>query len=231
VVPADAESTAIVLYPDTPDNALLARTQLSLVTAAGEVAAQARATAADSLECAGAPVVRLSAGSQGSWALGLAASVRVIQTDSIESLARPDSARLVANLARLASTVSADTETRFSGLPFAVVRARRFTLGNTRVVAAHLARKLPQEASPLEEHTFVIGERRVGADSLTLRFSARSEGSEETAERFEVLGVVAAAGTTLLLVARDQAARVRYEVLERIADGSWRVRWARPLGC
>ena len=55
------------------------------------------------------------------------------------------------------------------------------------VVAAHLVRKLPQEASPLEEHTFVIAERPLSSDSLLLRYQQRSEGTEETAEHFEII--------------------------------------------
>jgi hypothetical protein len=229
VVPSDTDNTAILVYPDTID---AGSSSLDLLTAGGEVAAAAVTIAGvDSLECGGAPVVRLSAGAFGTWAIGVRAAQGILRGDSLESLVRADSSRLVAQLARLASTIAANEESRFSGLPFSVARARRYTVGSARIVAAHLVRRLPQEASPLEQHTFVIAERALSSDSLALRYSERSEGSEETAEHFEILGAVGRSAGTLLLIARDNTMGTRYEILERATNGTWRVRWSRPLSC
>ena len=229
VVPADTDNTAIVIYPDVaPDGPQ----RLTLLAGNGEPSAQSVVvTAADSLECGGAPVVHLSSGSFGSWAVGVAQATGVLRTDSLESLTSRDSARLVANLAALASPLTARMETRFTGLPFRVLGARRFTFGGSGIVAAHLVRKLPQEASPLEEHTFLVAERRAGSDSLVLTFSDRSEGTEETAEHYDLLSAVAGGPTLLLLVARDNVSGTKYQVLSRAANGSWRVQWTRPLSC
>lgn len=232
LVPSDTDNTAIVVYPDAPAG-IGDSLRLSLFTANGEVAVpNVTVRGADSLECGGAAVVHLSGGAIGTWAIGVSAANRILRSDSLESLAPRDSTQVVAALARLTSTITAREETRFNGLPFTVLRARRFTAGGTRIVAAHLVRKLPQEASPLEEHTFVIAERPLSSDSLLLRFHQRSAGTEETADHFEILSAAAAADTlTLLLIARDNASGTHYQILERSATGTWRVRWTRPLGC
>lgn len=230
LVPSDTDATAIVVYPDAAPAA--DSTRFTLFTSGGEaVGPGVTVRGTDSLECGGAAVVNLSGGAFGTWSVGLAGATRVLRSDSLESLARRDSAQLVATLARMASTITTRQETRFNGLPFSVVRARRLSVGGTRVVAAHLVRKLPQEASPLEEHTFVIAERPLSSDSLLLRYQQRSEGTEETAEHFEVLAAIGTERATLLVLARDNATGTRYQILERSATGAWRVRWTRPLAC
>lgn len=231
IVPSDADSTAILAYPESMPDAG-SGIPVHLLSAGGDpMVRDVILSRLDSLECGGAPVVRLSAGAPGTWSVGLQASAQLLRGDSLETLPRGDSTRIVANLARLASTIGADQDTRFTGLPFTVVRARRYTIGNARLVAAHLVRRLPQEDSPLEEHTFLIGERLLATNEHALRFSDRSEGTEETAEHFEILAAVHRDGITMLLIARDNASGGRYEILERSATGTWRVRWARPLSC
>ena len=122
-------------------------------------------------------------------------------------------------------------ESRFKGLPFVVLTAQRFHARGNEFVTAHLMRRLPQEAAPLEEHTLLIAERADPADRLAVTFSARSEGTEETADRFEVLSAINGKSTTFLLVARDRASRTLYEILEREGSGGWRSRWSRELTC
>lgn len=232
LVPSDTDNTAIVVYPDAPDAALLSAARLTLLTAGGEPALTAVSVlGTDTLVCGTAPVVRLSDGAFGTWAIGVAGNAGVIRTDSVEAMVAADSARLVASLARLASAATGSAKTRYTGLPFTVEGARRFTVGQTRVVAAHLVRRLPQEASPLEEHMLVIAERPLTSDTLRLTFSRRSEGTEETAEHFEVLSAVAGRNATFLLLARDTVSGTLYEILERDASGVWRVRWGRRLTC
>ncbi len=230
VVPSDTDHTAILVYPDAiPETG---HSAIDLLTAGGDVATAAVAiTGLDSLECGGAPVVRLSSGAFGTWAIGVDAPRGVLRGDSVEALSRADSGRLVTQLARLASTIAPNEESRFNGLPFTVARARRYTAGGTRIVAAHLVRRLPQEASPLEQHTFVIGERALSADSLVWRYHQRSEGTEETSDHFEILAALGTGTATLLLIARDNTTGTRYEILERSPGGTWRVRWARALNC
>jgi hypothetical protein len=99
-------------------------------------------------------------------------------------------------------------------------------------IVTHLVRRLPQEAAPLEEHTFFVAEADSGTTSprWTLAYHQRSEGSEETAEQYELLAVMRGRTNTLLLIARHRDSQSTYEVLERAATG-WRSRWHRVLSC
>ena len=231
LVPSDTDNTAILVYPgQLPDTGR--RPTVDLLTGGGQVSAHdVQIVGQDSMECGGAPVMRLASATFGTWAIGMNASAKILQGDSLEGLASGDSSRLVTRLARLASTIASNERTRFTGLPFSVVRARRYTVGNARLIAAHLVRRLPQESAPLEERTFLIAERSLTGDSLVIRYSDRSSGTEETTEHFEVHAAFDAPGGLLMLLARDTASATRYQILERARDGTWRVRWTRPLSC
>jgi hypothetical protein len=233
IVPSDTEQTGVVLFPGTPSPRLIASAPLTLVSPTGDVArANASLVVSDSQVCGEAPTIRIGEATA-AWSVGLRLrSAVTLKMDSIQALPSSDSARLVADLARLASTVTASQESRFSGLPFVVLSAHQFDVTGTRTVVAHLVRRLPQEASPLEEHTFVLGERpaRPAGDAYVLRFEQRSEGTEETADHYEVLAAVRAGEITFLVLSREQEARTVYEILERGKIG-WRVRWQRTLAC
>src|SRR6185503_3286516 len=152
-----------VLFPAQGDETLPATSAVTLVSPSGDTA-QATVTRTDSLECGDAPMVRLGGASSGPWTAGtVGRSATLIRMDSIESLAPADSARLAADIARVASALPMPAGSRFGGLPFAVVDARRFDLDGRQYVVAHLARRLNQEAQPLEERTFVIAERTSGS--------------------------------------------------------------------
>jgi hypothetical protein len=142
-----------------------------------------------------------------------------------------DSARLATDIARLASAITTPPSSDFRGLPFAVVAAHQLRWTDRDVLVAHLVRRLNQEASPREEHTLLIAERNGAGTPFAGVFSQRSEGSEETAEHFDALSALRAGNELLLLIARDQDARTRYDVLERSASGAWRSRWSRDVGC
>lgn len=231
VLPSDSD--ALVVYPDDPSPATLASGPVTLLSAAGDTVARAvTVTLDDTLQCGDAPLAHVPQGTPGGWSLGLrGATVVPVRVDSIESLPGADSAKTVAELARLASAITATSRSRFTGLPFSVVQARRFQLGASQVLAAHLVRRLPQEAEPLEEHLLVIAERARPQSPYATRFSQQSQGSEETAQYFDVVGVARAGDVTLLMLARDASARTEYQILERSAAGEWRVRWTRVVSC
>lgn len=233
VVPSDSEQLAIVVYPDTASGFDIVASRLVLLGARGDTVARGvTAQARDSLQCGDAPVVRLSGAGAQSWLVGLqGAHPALVPAQHVETLPSTDSARVVARLARLASALTAQQESRFNGLPFAVVSGRRFEVGDRRVLLAHLVRRLPQEAAPLEERLLLITESGRTDTNAVVVHSQRSAGSEETASHFEVLAVLRAGKTILVLLARDQMARTDYQVLERSPAGQWRVRWTRPLAC
>ena len=234
-VPSDSAGHVLVILPDSlssiddlPDTAtvdLLGR------GGAVQVARIARGVAADSAEC---PPWRIETPQHvSSWSVGLAShDVKPVPLDSIGALSRGDSMRLAAAVTRLASTMRDDPQSRFVGLPFSVRSAWRFTLADQRqVVVATLQRQINQEATPLEEHTLLIAERdaRPGAadDSWISVYSERSRGDEETVEARELLAAVSlgAGQQPMLVLSRDFGDHVEYGLLERSADGHWRVRW------
>jgi hypothetical protein len=235
VVPSDSEHTGIVLFPAAPDSRLVASAPLRLFSPSGDsLVTEARLVVSDSQVCGEAPTVHLRAGAPSAWAVGLVARAAApIRTDSIEGLPPADSARLAADLARLASTLPTGPDSRFNGLPFVVLVARRFPVDGSEAVVAHLVRRLPQEATPLEEHTLVVAERPLqpAGNPSVLRHHRRSEGTEETADHFELLAALQVGDTTYLLLARERDASTTYEVLQRMKNGTWRARWTRTLAC
>lgn len=235
IVPSDSENTGVVLFPPAPSPRLIASAPLTLLSASGDsVAARASLVESDSQVCGEAPTIRLDDSVATSWSVALLARSAVpIHMDSIESLPSPDSARFVADLARLASAQPPARDSRFAGLPFVVLSARRFETRGQQIVVAHLVRRLPQEATPLEEHSLIIAERAASARSepSVVTYHQRSEGTEETADHFELLAAIRGAETTFLLLAREQDAQTRYEILERTKVGGWRMRWSRMLAC
>jgi hypothetical protein len=235
VVPSDSGNGAVVIFPDFPSPRLITSAPMTLLTVGGDtVTVRGQLVATESEQCGGAPLVQLSDSVAAPWSIGLLRrSATTLRMDSIEALPPADSARLAGDLARLATTLTADQESRFSGLPFTVLGAHRIDEANRQTVVAHLVRRLPQEAAPLEEHMLIIAERPRAPENApwTSVFTQRSEGTEDTAEHFTILAAVHASDRTLLLLARDQLESTKYEILERAANGSWRSRWSRTLVC
>src|SRR6185503_4513950 len=92
---------------------------------------------------------------------------------------------------RLASALPNDSAGRFSGLPFVVRGVWRFSIPqNRQVIAATLVRQINQEATPLQERTFLVAERSPADSTLSTAYSERSYGDEETVERHEVLAAI-----------------------------------------
>lgn len=235
LVPSGSDNAAVILFPEAPSAQLTSSAPVTLLSANGDTAVtRVESLVSDSVECGDAPVVRFKGTVAPTWSVGLLArSARSLRMDSIEALPPADSARLAADLARLASALPMHRNSRFSGLPFAVLGARRFVTDGRQIVVAQLVRRLSQEAAPLEERTLVIAERPAGAakrEPYVVTHSRRSEGSEDTAEHFDVLAAILGRQSPLLLLSRDQLSRTTYELLESADDG-WRVRWSRTLSC
>jgi len=233
LVPSDSNKTAVVLYPIDPSARLIGSQPTTLVNAAGDTT-RVKLVPSDSQECGDAPVVHLAGAVPAAWSVGLLArSAKLLRMDSIAGLPSADSARLAAELTRLASALATQPGSRFTGLPFAVFGAHRFESDGRQFLVGHLVRHLNQEAAPGEERTFVIAERSSSsrAEPFVVAYSERSEGTEDTAEHFETLAAVRGRDSPLLLVARDQLSKTTYEILERRPDGTWRTRWSRTLAC
>ncbi|MEP7087428.1 MAG: hypothetical protein ABI884_08830 [Gemmatimonadota bacterium] len=156
--------------------------------------------------------------------------------DTVESMPHADSARLAADITRLVSTSPNDTARTFRGIPFSVRTAYRFTpVAGIESVVADVVRTLNQEANPLEEHTLVVGERPAGSNApYRLAYNEVTAGSDESLESSDVLAAVSIGvpAHIYLVLAREGYESNAYAMLERQADGRWRLRWTSAhTGC
>lgn len=225
-IPGDSDHAAIVLFPSSPAE----QANVALLRTAGDSTTAARIRIAPDSGVCDAASGSLSNSVLSGWTVALAPTVTAIRLDSIESLLPADSAALTADVARLASAVPAEKESRFTGLPFAVLAAHRFSLDGSTVVMARVARRIPQEATPLEERTFMIGERSASSP-YALNYSLRSGGAEDVVEHFALLAAVRAADKLFVVIESEREFGSRYEIVERGPTGTWRLRWSRTLGC
>ena len=101
------------------------------------------------------------------WAVGFVdAQVVSIALDSVDLLTPRDSAALVAEAARLASTITSPASPSFQGLRFTAHDVRRFVAApGIDAFVAHLVRHVNQEARPQEEQTLLVAERSRRADA------------------------------------------------------------------
>jgi hypothetical protein len=180
-------------------------------------------------ECAVWPAVALSADSARSWTVAFQRGVATpVVLRPIESLASADSARLAAQLTRLAASLPNDTTRAFRGLPFVITTANGFTLnGTTDVVIAEVVRRVNIEANPREETLLLIAERDGVASAWRVVHSERAAGTELQVERTTPLAVVmlGASAVPTLVVERTGADWVTYALIQRHRDGTWRETW------
>lgn len=225
-VPGDSENTAIVLFAASPDSA----SDVALMRTAGDSSAGSRITPSELQVCGDVPTAHVTSPGPTGWTIALAPGAAMLRADSIETLSAADSSALAADVARLASAVPNGVESRFTGLPFAVLTAHRVSMDGVTIVIARVARRIPQEATPLEERTILIGERRA-AGPFALKYSRRSSGAEDVVDHFALLGAVRARGKHFVITEGERETGSRYEILERSAAGGWQIRWARVLSC
>ncbi|HEY2374785.1 MAG TPA: hypothetical protein VGH98_02320 [Gemmatimonadaceae bacterium] len=191
-------------------------------------------------ECTGWPAWKITSAKAGGalspWSVGfVGATVQPIRMDSIESLSRVDSARLAADVTRLASTLPGGGGERFTGLPFTVTSLWRFRAGPAAEgVVANLVRHVNQEARPLEERTLVIAERDSTRrdERFILAYYDRSQGAEETVESRDALALARATpdAQPMLVVGRDYGDGMAYALIQRDPSGRWRDKWHSPRG-
>lgn len=188
-------------------------------------------------ECAAWPTARLSfeAGTESpSWTAAFAEGmITAIPLDSIEGMTPRDSAKLAADLTRLASALGDDTVATFRGLPFVVLRAYR-ARGDDPFIVATLIRRVNQEDSPREERLVMVVD--AGASDPRrwhVGWYERAAGTEEELLVAEPLLAYRAhnANDVRLLFGRDDGVSLSAAVLARTADG-WSLQWESPAsGC
>jgi hypothetical protein len=256
LVAAERPDAAIVVFPELQgehaaaelrfDTTALRGAAVTLVTRAGVVSTATlgdAATRGEDEDCVGWPVLRVisPSGAPSPWSIGLlGARLAAIPLDSVASLSVTDSAALVAEVARLASTVPVrENAARLRGLPFSVQDVRRFRAApGVDAIVAHVVRRVHEEANPLEERTLLVAERDSGgrqqeqrAGRYTLALHQRTVGREETLEGSEVLAAFARRDTSqpVLILAHESEDGVRYVLLERSGARNWRVKWTSAL--
>jgi hypothetical protein len=258
LVAGDRPDAAIVVFPEVQgehaaselhlDTAALRGAVATLVSRAGTTSTATlggRTTPGEEDEeedCVGWPLLRVAApsGIPVPWTVGfIGARLVPVPLDSVGSLSAADSAALVAEVARLASTVPVRAASApLRGLPFSVQDVRRFRVApGADAIVARVARGLHQEANPLEERTLLIAERdsvqqqEQRAGRYTLVFHERAAGREETLEGSEILAALTPPNTPrpVLIVARESEGGVRYVIFERVGRRSWRVKWTSAL--
>jgi hypothetical protein len=156
--------------------------------------------------------------------------------DSIAGLSTADSARLAADIARIASSLPGDTAAVFRGLPFVVTKAWR-TRGpaGLQVIAAVVVRNVNQEANPRQERILLLAERdtSIAGARYAPRYVERVTGLEETVETTDLLAMVLLGSERrpTIVVAREASNGSSYALIERI-DGAWQRRWVSAYaGC
>ena len=185
--------------------------------------------AAGDEDCAVWPAIALAADSTREWAVAFQRGVATpVTLQSIESLASADSARLAAQLARLAGVLPNDTARVFQGLPFVVRGAHRFTPAPGReAVVADIVRRVSLEANPREETLLIIAERDSGTTTWRVGYVERASGDEMRVEHSIPLAAVrlGATATPTIVLERTGADWIAYALVERQPDGTWRTTW------
>lgn len=155
--------------------------------------------------------------------------------DSIEGLPTADSAKLAADIARIASALPGDTSAVFRGLPFVVNKAWRARLTNGQtLLTAVVVRNVNQEANPRQERILLIAETDSAATARFIpRYTERKVGLEETLETTDPIAIVLLGVDQhpAVIIARDAGHGLSYALIERVA-GQWQRRWASTYaGC
>ena len=111
-----------------------------------------------------------------------------IQLDSIEGMSPSDSAIFAVQVTRIVSALPKLHDPVFNNVPFVVSSAYRFRTAFIEGIVASTRREIPSEATPREEHTFLIAERPINSsDDYHVTFSTRSAGEEGSTSVTNVL--------------------------------------------
>ena len=232
LVSGDAPTRALIIVPADNNQAILAAlprpASATLFSRAGVVQTADLPSVADSAGCV---VASLSAAPPPRpWSVGfIGGVVAPLPVDSIGSLSSGDSSRYATWLNRLASALPNDSSGRFAGLPFIVRSISRFGIPDgPQVLVGTLSRQLNQEATPLQERTFLIAEQARGDSTITAAYGERSYGEEETIESRELLAalLISDARTPAIVVSRDFGNEVAYAVFERVGPSKWHNQWS-----
>lgn len=246
-ISGDSAGTAILVLPalDTPRTSMddvdsLRDLEVELFSTNGRVGngrLRPRVSAqSDAEECAEWPVAQVisSKGTRAArWSVGFATgSATALAMDSLAGLHQPDSARLAAEIAKLASVMPNDTAPMFRGLPFRVQTAYRVHFGGSTIIIATVVRMINQEANARSEHLLLVAEQELNVppSKLTLRYSERVSGPEESTETVDVLAVLLLGPERrpTVVLGRSDDSGTAFALVERSPSGTWTLQWSSP---
>jgi hypothetical protein len=151
-----------------------------------------------------------------------------IQLDSIEGMSPSDSAIFAAQVTRVVSTLPELRDPVFNNVPFVVRSAYRFQTTVIEGIVASTQRDIPSEATPREEHVFLIAERPVGSsDDYHIVFSTRNAGTEGSTPVTNVLAAVILnqVHRVAIIVSNEYEDGGAVALIERISPRQWRLTW------
>ena len=196
-------------------------------TATGRIENRAPSAALEG--CLSWPQMALQLDSQHVWRIGFRRGMATsLALDSLEDFSSADSIAATTELARLASALSVSNDPAFQGLPFTIRKAYRANSERSSFLIGDIVRRIPQEASPREEHLLLIAEKSSGeASSYQTVFETRASGSEDLVRTSEILGAVrfVNGGRAALIVSFEYENGSRIVLIERRAPFQWKMTW------
>lgn len=174
------------------------------------------------------PQAQLHEGTAQEWRVGFVRNHTVaIPLDSLEGMSKSDSVLITTKLTLLASRQPESLNPDFQGLPFAIRKVYRFSIGSISVLIGNVVRRINQEANPREENILLMAEGSGSGDGYRTVFYARAAGSEDIVQTSEVLAAVILmdTGRPFIVLSLDDADGGRSALLERAGNGSWKIAW------
>jgi hypothetical protein len=134
---------------------------------------------------------------------------------------------MTTELARLASSITANGDPVFQGLPFTVREAYRLHLPTATVIIGDIVRTINEEANPREEHLLLVAEKQSADTEFRTAFYSRAAGSEDEVRTNEILAAVRFTSTNreAIVVQFGFEEGDRVALLERVATGNWKITW------
>lgn len=189
--------------------------------------------------CDAWPVVPLRdspATSRQGWRIALQAGVaEPLRADSIGSMSRSDSARLVVEINRAAALLSQDSAGVLRKIPFSVAKAYRLRFpGEVDAVIAVVERRLNVEAAPRVERTILVLEWPKGGKGFSAVWRDTQYATEDDLIAVDLLAVVIPRGEQrpTVFLGLDFGDGTRVQMLQRSENGTWLLRWSSAYtGC
>jgi hypothetical protein len=184
--------------------------------------------AAPAEACAGWPTATFRDTPARNWRVGFSyRAARAITLDSLSSTSSADSTLMTTELARLASSITANGDPVFQGLPFTVREAYRLHLPTATVIIGDIVRTINEEANPREEHLLLVAEKQSADTEFRTAFYSRAAGSEDEVRTNEILAAVRFTSTNreAIVVQFGFEEGDRVALLERVATGNWKITW------